>query len=53
MVFTNARNTTRYHPSAKAAAKMKNFVKKPANGGMPPNENRASVSTSVRRGFVR
>ena len=38
---------------AKAAAKIKNLEKKPANGGMPPNENRANVSTSVRRGFVR
>ena len=37
----------------KAAAKIKNLEKKPANGGMPPNENRANVSTSVRRGFVR
>ena len=52
-MFTNARNTTNHHPPAKAAAKMKNLEKKPANGGMPPNENRANVSTNVRRGFVR
>ena len=34
-------------------AKMKNFEKKPANGGMPANENNAKVMRNASLGLVR
>ena len=41
IVLIRAMNTSRWKPPSKAAAKMKNFEKKPANGGMPARENSA------------
>jgi hypothetical protein len=35
IVLIRAMNTSRWKPPSKAAAKMKNFEKKPANGGIP------------------
>ena len=40
------------HISSKAAAKMKNFEKKPANGGMPARENKAKVIRKASFGLV-
>ena len=45
-------NTSRWKPPSKAAAKMKNFEKKPANGGMPARENSASVIKNANFGLV-
>ena len=44
IVLIRAMNTSRWKPPSKAAAKMKNFEKKPANGGMPARENKAKVN---------
>ena len=52
MVFTNAKNTTNQWPAWNAEANTKNFEKKPANGGIPPNEKSASVMMKLRCGLV-
>ena len=45
-------NTSRWKPLWKAAAKMKNFEKKPANGGIPASENSANVMRKASLGLV-
>lgn len=52
IVLIRAMNTSRWKPPSKAAAKMKNFEKKPANGGMPARENSASVIKNANFGLV-
>ena len=47
-----AMNTSRWKPPSKAAATMKNFEKKPANGGMPASENTAKVIRKASFGSV-
>ena len=51
-MFTSAINTSKWKPPWKAAAKIKNFEKKPANGGIPASENRASVIRNASLGLV-
>ena len=45
-------NTSKWKPLSNAAAKMKNFEKKPANGGIPARENNASVIRNASLGLV-
>ena len=52
MVFNKAINTNTYCPCAAAAENTKNLLKNPANGGIPANENRASIITKLNRGLV-
>ena len=51
-VLTNAMNTTNQCPLLNAAAKTKNLLKNPANGGIPAKENKAQVITMVNFGLV-
>lgn len=52
IVLSRAMNTNRWNPLRKAAAKIKNLEKKPANGGMPARENSASVIVKASFGLV-
>ena len=45
-------NTSKWKPASKAAMKIKNFEKNPANGGIPANENKDRVIRSAIFGFV-
>ena len=39
-------------PCCTAPVKIKNLLKKPANGGIPANENIASIIVNDKRGLV-
>ena len=45
-------NTSKWKPASKAAMKIKNFEKNPANGGIPASENREIVIRKAIFGFV-
>lgn len=55
MVLIRAMSTSTYiaiEPWLMAEVKMKNLLKKPANGGIPASENMASIIAHASQGLV-